>query len=112
MDAMLSRRTPYEGLLLADQEYLQWLDIDRDIPPHLRQALRQWRAGLLPANPGPDYYNNILSGIRQLRPAKAHQHAMGLLAIATTISPAAGALLRAVPNAWCTISTVGERHSS
>ena len=77
--------TLHEGLFIACVDYLQWIDVERDLPGEVASNFRQWRDGLLPESRIDDGYGFILSTVRQLDTKGVREKASGLECIAATL---------------------------
>ena len=77
--------TLHEGLFIACVDYLQWIDVERDLPGEVATNFRQWRDGLLPESRIGDGYGFILSTVRQLDTKGVREKASGLECIAATL---------------------------
>ncbi len=77
--------TPHEGLFAVCVHYLQWIDIDRDLPNAVAADFRQWRAELLPEPRPNDGYGTILSTVRQLDVNRAREKIQSLKGIASAL---------------------------
>lgn len=83
--AMLAERSAHEGLHKADRYYLRWLDVDSDLPPHLKARLDAWRAGLLGEHRASDSQESSLSGLRDIPVERALDHAYALIEMANDL---------------------------
>ena len=95
---MLSQPTPYEGLYLAYERYIQWIDVERDLPAHLTTAVMQWCALLFAASGRSR--RNLLAGIRSLEPNQARRQAMVLLDIVNELQSPEERIPLMEPAAW------------
>lgn len=77
--------TLHEGLFVACVDYLQWIDVDRDLPGEVAVNFRQWSDGLLPESWIDDGYGFILSTVRQLGTKDVREKVSGLECIAATL---------------------------
>ena len=77
--------TLHEGLFIACVDYLQWIDVERDLPGEVASNFRQWRDGLLPESRIDDGHGFILSTVRQLDTKGVREKASGLECIAATL---------------------------
>ena len=77
--------TPHEGLFIACVDYLQWIDVERDLPGQVAVNFRQWSDGLLPESRIDDGYGFILSTVRQLDTKGIQEKVSGLEGIAATL---------------------------
>ena len=75
----------HEGLFAACVDYLQWIDVDQDLPGEVAVNFRQWSDGLLPESRADDGYGFILSTIRQLDTKGVREKVSGLECIAATL---------------------------
>lgn len=77
--------TLHEGLFVACVDYLQWIDVDRDLPLKVAVHFQQWSDGLLPEPRIGDGYDFILSTVRQLDLQDVREKVSGLERIAATL---------------------------
>lgn len=80
--AMLTEPSLHEGLLRAERRYLRSLDIDVDLPEHLRPRFRAWREKIHGGNHPNANDQQLLRGLRSLPIEQARRHAMALIRIA------------------------------
>ena len=80
--AMLAERSVHEGLLRAERCYLRSLDIDLDLPEHLRPRFRAWREEIRGGNDRNANDRQLLSSLRSLPVEHARRQAMVLIEIA------------------------------
>lgn len=84
---MHSERTLREGLFTACVDFLQWLDVDQDLPSAVVADYRKWCAGLLPDTDIDDVYDYVLAAIRKLDAQRIREKAQGLQYIAELLDP-------------------------
>ena len=81
--AMLAEPSVYEGLLRAERGYLCSLDVDSDLPEHLRSQFRLWREKICGGSNRAPEQCRLLKTLRSLPVEHAKRQAMALIEIAS-----------------------------
>ncbi len=79
---MLAEPSVHEGLLNAERRHLRSLDIDVDLPEHLRPRFRAWREKIHGGSHRTASDRQLMRTLRSLPVEHAARHAMALIEIA------------------------------